>query len=686
MAHGVLGRRSLLLGLLALTALPARGAEVLRYAGDAAFHPFEWLDEQGRPQGFQVELLRELGPLIGVSFTVTLQPWAASEAALRGGQADLVAMVQTAERQGWADFADGHATPAIAVYRRQLDPDPQDLAALVERRVAVPEGEPMRDTLNTWLAQLRGPFVMRATPEQVLAAVARGEADLALLPRAYADPLLARGVAAGVVASPLVLRVQNYGFAVAPGNEALRGRLEAGLHALERSGRLEALRVKWLSSHRDVAERERLAQGLSRQKALTWGLASAAGLGLLALGGVSLRRGQQLLAERRQRRQAEAALQQAEHVLDRSFTLNPEPMLLIERAGGRVRDTNAALQTLLGVPARHTVGQRLEELGAHIDALTLERLEQALDCDGALDAAPLTITSADGQTHSCLVSAAGLSIGGVDHVFCIVRDVSAQLTRDAELQTAYDALVSELARTREALDGAARRTALAERSLQDFTGAVAHDLRAPLLAMQGFTGLLRERLKDGLLHEAVEYTEHIARATQRMNTMVNALTGLAQVSRHPLQRQTVPMGQMARETWNMLSASQARRVVDFRIEDDLPDTRADPELTAHVWQNLLHNAWKYSARVPNAKVAVTSLRDERGLWYRVTDNGAGFDMTRAHQLFQPFQRLHSGSDFEGSGIGLSLVRRIVEHHGGEIRLRSAPGVGTVAEFTLDPHA
>jgi signal transduction histidine kinase len=142
------------------------------------------------------------------------------------------------------------------------------------------------------------------------------------------------------------------------------------------------------------------------------------------------------------------------------------------------------------------------------------------------------------------------------------------------------------------------------------------------------------------------------------------------------------MQRLASGTWAMLTAQQPERQVAFRI-DELPMTHGDLDLVAQVWQNLLGNAWKYSARTAGAKVAVDSYRDARGTWYRTADNGAGFDMAKAHLLFQPFQRLHSAKDFEGSGVGLSLVKRIVDHHGGEIRLRSAPDAGTVVEFTLD---
>jgi signal transduction histidine kinase len=673
----------MLLGALALAVLPAGAAEVLQYAGDADFAPFESLDAQGRPQGFQIDLLRELGPLIGVEFAITLQPWAQTETAFREGRADVLAMVQTADRQDWANFVHGHATPAIAVYRREADDEPQDVPALVGLRVAVPDGAPMRETLRTWLSQLTGPFVTRSSHEQVLAAVAQGEADVALLPRAYADPLLARGAVAGVVASNLVLRVQTYAFAVKPGNEALRDRLQAGLHTLERDGKLEALREKWLSSHRDLAERHRLEDGLTQQKAWTWGVAAASVVGLGALGTVAWKRGRRILLERARRRKAEAALAKAEKMLERSFTLHPEPMLLIERGVSVVRDANVALQTLLGVPARNLVGSSLEALVKHVDAAAVQALVRSFGEQGGLDAVPLRLMSANGTTRDCLLSADPLTIGGVEHAFCLLRDVTDQLAQDAALRQGYDTLAAELDRLRRDLDQAQGSRERAEQSLQEFTRVVSHDLRAPLIAMQGFVGLLRERLRGGHVREAEEYTEHIDRAARRMNTMVSALTDMAKVSRKPLQRVTVDMQQLVRDTWALLSTAQAQRLVDFKL-DNLPIAHADPDLTAQVWQNLLHNAWKYSARVAQAKVSVDSFRDERGLWYRVADNGAGFDMAKAGQLFQPFQRMHTASQFEGSGVGLSLVRRIVEHHGGEIRLRSAPGVGTVAEFTLDP--
>jgi signal transduction histidine kinase len=320
-----------------------------------------------------------------------------------------------------------------------------------------------------------------------------------------------------------------------------------------------------------------------------------------------------------------------------------------------------------------------------VDADALAQLVQSLDSDGALDGVPLRLRRADGRRCDCLVSAERWHVGDAVQVFCLLHDITEQLDRDAALRAGYDELAAELAQARRALDAARLEKASAEASLQDFTRAVSHDLRTPLNAVQGMSGLLIGRLRSGHVQEAIGFAEHIERAARRMSAMIAALTRLALVSRQPLQRQRVDMQALARETWALLAQAQPGLRAEFRLAE-LPWAEADPDLVAEVWQNLLGNAAKYSARVAQPKVSVDSFGDQRGLWYRIADNGAGFDMANARLLFQPFQRMHSDKQFEGSGVGLSLVRRIVEHHGGDVRLRSAPGVGTVVEFTLDPAA
>ena len=655
----------------------------LRYGGDAHFAPFESLDASGRPQGFQIDLLAELGRVLDIDFEVELRPWQQTERAFREGRLDLVAMVDTDARRSWALFARGHATPALAVYRPVGKPEAQGLHDLQGQRLALLEGEAMRATLATWLAGLQGPFLSFPDAGQALTAVARRQADAALLPRAYAEPLLASGAAPGITGSHLNLALQTYALAVAPGQDALLARLQSGLDRLEAEGKLEALRTRWLGSHRDVADRLRAERDQTVQQHWTWTVAAASTLGLGALAWGLWRRGQRLAAERRGRLVAESALRQAEELLQHTFAQHVDPMLLVEPGSLRVLDANAALLRLLGTEPAGLIGRPLAELKQHVDLASLEDLVQCMREEEPLRAAPLQLRRADGRPRHCLVSADRLILGAAAAVFCIVRDVTEQLAQDAALRAGFDAAIADLAQARTALRAAQEGQAQAEGELGAFTQAVAHDLKTPVFAIQGFAGLLRERLQAGQVQEAMGISDQIARSARRMGSMITALAGLAHVSREPLRRLSLDMGAIVQETWAMLAASYPDRRAEMRLSA-LPPAQAAPALAAQVWQNLLDNAAKYSARSERPLVAVDSYRDARGTWYRVADNGVGFDRTKAQGLFQPFQRMHAGNQFEGQGVGLSLVRRIVQHHGGEIRLRSAPGVGTVAEFTLDP--
>lgn len=686
MRRGLL--RAAAAGALAMAVVPARAQAVstadgavplrLRYGGDAAYGSIESLDAQGRPQGFQVDVMRELARGLGIEIEITLRPWAATEQAFRRGEVDVVAMIDTASRREWALFTHGHAAPALAMYHLKERPEPQGLAALAGLRVAVLSGEAMRATLSGALAGVPARYQPHADAAAAIAAVQQGQADVALLPRAYGDAVLDKGAAPEVITGRQGLRLQSYALAVAPGRQALRDRLQQGLDDLERSGRLEALRARWLVSREELAERREHESRSARQQAVTWALAAASGGALLVMAGLLRQRSRRIASERQRRHDAE-------ELLERAFTHNPEPMLVVERGSAVIADANIALSRLLGVETGELIGQSLRDLRQHLDAQALQALAVPLQQDGGFEALPLALHTRGGAQRHCLVTASALSIGGATQVFCVLRDITEQLAADAELRLAYDGVVAELERARHQADEAMKARGQAEHLLQEFTRSVAHDLRAPVRAVQGFSGLLADRLKAGHLQEALTYSEHIARAAQRMNAMIGGLARLAQVARQPLQRMRVDMQAAAAETWALLVAAKGSPAVDFRL-DPLPPVEADAALVLQVWQNLLENAWKYSAGVAAPKVRVDSHVERGRTWYRVTDNGAGFDMARAGQLFQPFQRMHTGREFEGTGVGLSVVRRIMEHHGGEVRLRSAPGVGTVAEFSFDPAA
>lgn len=673
---GGLGASGLWLGA---RAEPAR----LRYGGDAAFSPFESTGADGRPQGFLVDVLRELERVTGRGIDISLGPWPQTEAAFRAGEFDVVAMVDTEARHGFAQFTRGIASPAFGLYRRASEPEPQGLRGLDGLRLAVLDTEPSRDTLATALRDRTGAVIRARDASAALDAVARGEADIALMPRAYGDPALAARPDAGLVGSHAAPTLQTYAFAVAAGRADLLAELQRGLDTLEQEGRLEALRVKWLSSHHDVAERQHLEEALTQERKWNWNLVGAGASLVLFLGATVVQRTRKVKLEKRRRERAETALDRARQLLEQTFDRNPDAMLIIEGGTRIVRDANTAMQALLGATPEALLGRALDDLREHVEAGALAPLADALAATDALETAPLRIRRADGAMRDCLVSAERFTVDDVPHVFALVRDITGQLAADAALRAGYEAMTAELAASREALADARAGQARAERSMQEYTRSLAHDLKTPLNAIHGFAGLLRMRLQAGRIEEAVGFTDRIESAARRMTAMIGALSRLSQIGREPLRRETLDMRRIVEDTWSLIVTAHPARRTEFRLEF-LPSSPGDAELVVQVWQNLLDNASKYSAKVAAPQVKVDSHQDERGLWYRITDNGAGFDMAAAKSLFQPFQRMHTSAEFEGTGVGLSVVRKIVEAHGGDVRLRSAPGVGTVAEFTLDP--
>ncbi|MDE2160883.1 MAG: GHKL domain-containing protein, partial [Burkholderiales bacterium] len=216
---------------------------------------------------------------------------------------------------------------------------------------------------------------------------------------------------------------------------------------------------------------------------------------------------------------------------------------------------------------------------------------------------------------------------------------------------------------------------------ESFGFTVSHDLRAPIRVVEGFTRILKEDYGRLLDRVGNDHLDRVLSAAARMNGMIDALMTLARLSAQPLQRQPVNLSQLAHYVVDDLRRAAPERDAVFEIEGGLT-ARGDPTLLRLVLENLLGNAWKYSARCAQAEISLRAQPHGAGVAYVVRDNGAGFDMRAADRLFGLFQRLHSASEFPGHGVGLASVRRIVNRHGGSIWAESEPGRGAAFFFTL----
>jgi PAS domain S-box-containing protein len=225
---------------------------------------------------------------------------------------------------------------------------------------------------------------------------------------------------------------------------------------------------------------------------------------------------------------------------------------------------------------------------------------------------------------------------------------------------------------------------MVNRELEAFTYSVSHDLRTPLRTIDGFARLVEEDDGDRLSAQGRSHLRRIITAVHRMSQLTSDLLALAQISRADLHREPVDLSAMARTVADELARSDAGRTVAWQIEAGLQVT-ADPGLMRVVLENLLGNSWKYTSQTAQARIEfLRSSRTEVGGQevFCVRDNGAGFDMTYAAQLFEPFKRLHRQHEFEGTGVGLATVHRVIERHGGRVRGEGVVGEGAAFYFSV----
>ncbi|MGD9765432.1 MAG: response regulator [Candidatus Binatia bacterium] len=295
----------------------------------------------------------------------------------------------------------------------------------------------------------------------------------------------------------------------------------------------------------------------------------------------------------------------------------------------------------------------------------------------------------------------GLSAGADDYIskssdFEVLKArVRVQIRRkqfeDEHRKIREELLRSEIAaaEARSAREVAEAKAALAEqlagknKELEAFSYSVSHDLRAPLRSIDGFSKALLVNYAPQLDQKGRTYLANVRRSVERMTELIDDLLQLSQISRAELRRAPASLSETAKMVADDLRQKDPDRGVTFAIAEGLM-VEADSGLLRVIFENLLGNAWKFTANSPAPRIEVDAETRDGAIVYVVRDNGAGFDMAYAHKLFSPFQRLHSESEFPGTGIGLATVHRIVDRHGGRIWAESAVGRGAAIFFTLPP--
>lgn len=243
-------------------------------------------------------------------------------------------------------------------------------------------------------------------------------------------------------------------------------------------------------------------------------------------------------------------------------------------------------------------------------------------------------------------------------------------------QRAFAALEEELRRRTDEL-------ATLNRELEAFTYSISHDLRTPLRGMIGYLDALRQEAGPALSPESASYVSRAVQCAERMQSLIDDLLRLSRIGRHEVHLMPTPLRSVVGQVIAVLPPPADAREVEWRI-GELPTVSCDPILVRQVFEQLVSNALKFTRPRPRAVVTVEAIAREGEKVLVVRDNGVGFDLEHAGNLFTPFARMHPADEFEGNGIGLALAHRIVQRHGGRIWAEAATDRGAAFYFTLGP--
>jgi hypothetical protein len=387
------------------------------------------------------------------------------------------------------------------------------------------------------------------------------------------------------------------------------------------------------------------------------------------------------IADITERKRAEEALAETTPLLERTQQISKTGGWEYDLATGKLTLTEEVYR-IYGSSERRYGPVEPERAISAFDTESVPIVSAALErllAGGQPSDIEVGLIRADGQRVWVRVVGEGVIEGGrVVRVRGIIADVSDRRRVEEEIR----ALNAELEQR-----VAARTTELerVNQELETFAYSVSHDLRAPLRAVDGFSKVLLDEYAEKLGGDGRHYLERVRAGAVRMGTLIDEILKMSRLSRQRFEREPIDISALASEIVAELSSVEPDRRVEVEIEDGLV-AEADRGLVQSVLQNLLGNAFKFTTNTDHARVRFGAVEQDGVPVYFVADNGAGFDMTHAKELFRPFQRLHRESEFPGNGIGLATVVRAVHRHGGVIWAHGAVFEGATFHFTLAPGA
>jgi PAS domain S-box-containing protein len=373
-------------------------------------------------------------------------------------------------------------------------------------------------------------------------------------------------------------------------------------------------------------------------------------------------------------RRTQMALVASEVRYRRLFETAKDGILILDARTGMVVDVNPFLITVLGFSHEEFLSKAIWELGFFKDIWANEEKFKELKDKEYVRYEHLPLETCRGERIEVEFISNVYLVDGAKVIQCNVRDVTARRQAEEALRQLNANLEQRVVERTAQLEAA-------NRDLEAFSYSVSHDLRAPLRAIGGFSRIVLEDHSAVLDADGLRYLQLVEKSALQMGQLIDDLLTFSRTGRQALTVQTVSTTDVVNACLADLSGMQENRHVTINVEP-LPDCEADASLLKQVWLNLLENALKYTRKRDPAVITIGSRREGGTDSYFVQDNGAGFDMKYADKLFGVFQRLHLADDYEGTGVGLALVQRIVQRHGGTVWAEAKLNLGATFYFTL----
>lgn len=350
--------------------------------------------------------------------------------------------------------------------------------------------------------------------------------------------------------------------------------------------------------------------------------------------------------------------------------LNKAAIMSITDANGKILQVNDLFCKISGYEREELIGKnhRILKSGKQPDGLYTgmwAALSQGKTWQGEI-----CNKTKDGRYYWVATTIAPFTneLGEIEKFVSIRFDITLQKSQAIELEKRANNLKSTN-----------KKLAVANKQLESFSYSVSHDLKAPLRAIQGFSRTLFAKYKDSFDEEGERWLHYIQKNASDMDLLIRELLEYSKMSRSDIDKHVIRVNPIIKDVIDKIIPAYEGKKINFDI-DELPDAYADHRMLSNVWQNLIDNALKYSSKNEEIHIKIIGERLNDRTEYSIIDNGTGFDMAYSDKLFTVFQRLHSRNEFDGNGIGLATIKRIIDKHGGEITAYSKPGEG--AKFTF----